>query len=159
MSTGFTGQDAKKPVNSYETDFYNWTQEVAVKIREHRLEEGDLPFVAEEIEDLGKRDRKKVYSSLMQLLAHLLKWQYQPEYRTQAGETSWTVSIVKQRLRISREFKYSPSLRRYAREDLEEAYTDALALAEAETGLKGRFPATCPYSLEQILDPAFFPGE
>ncbi len=151
-------QHANTPeVSNYETDFNDWIQETAEKIRQHRFHDLDIQALAEEIESLGRRERDTVNSALEQLIAHLLKWQYQLEYRQRAGDTSWKVSIAKQRKQILRKFKKSPSLRRYAKQDLADEYPQAVDLAELESGLVGVFPSECPYTLDQILDPTFFP--
>lgn len=77
----------------YDSDFFEWTQLSAELIRRGRLNEADLEHIAEEIEDMGKRDRREVRSRLIVLIAHLLTWQHQPERRSQ----SWRESIVEQR--------------------------------------------------------------
>ena len=61
----------------YDDDFYAWTQTQAAALRlipkasigEHI----DIEHVAEEIEDLGKRDLREVGSLLMRLVEHLIK--------------------------------------------------------------------------------------
>jgi hypothetical protein len=103
---------------------------------------------------LGVGAKKAVKSSLVIVLLHLLKHQFQPCRRSR----SWRASIVEPRQRLRDDFRTSPSLRGYAREVLEEAYGDARERARAETGLPERtLPPNSPYTLEQVLDPEFLP--
>ena len=67
------------------------------------------------------------------------------------------MSITNQRIGLGRAFTRSPSLRRYAREQLSALYSDAVKLAEVETGMTGAFPTECPYTIEQALDTDYYP--
>jgi hypothetical protein len=138
----------------YEADFFEWTQSTADLIRQGRLAEVDWEHVAEEIADMGLRDRREVRSRLIVLISHLLKWQYQPELRGK----SWRATIVEQRTQLELVVEDSPSLRSIAREDLSKLFPKSVDLVAEETGIDPRrFPAVCPFAPEQILDPGFFP--
>lgn len=63
---------------THETDFYTWTQEQAALLRAGRLAELDTTNLIEEIEDMGRGERRELEYRLSLLLAHLLKWLYQP---------------------------------------------------------------------------------
>jgi Domain of unknown function DUF29 len=90
------------------------------------------------------------------LLLHLLKWEYQPHIRS----GSWQGSIVEHRRRIRKALQSSPSLKSYLVEVLAESHTDAIEQAVAETGLPiGSFPIECLYTIDQVLDRAFLPGQ
>ncbi len=139
----------------YDTDFYEWCLETAALIRDQRFDEVDLEHVAEEIEDMGKRDKREVESRLAVLIMHLLKWQAQPEHR---GKPSWVSTINEQRHRLMRVVRDSPSLVRVLQGELPSVYPDAVRLAARETHLdRASFPKTCPYTAEQILRDDFFP--
>lgn len=145
---------AVSPGAGYDTDFFQWTQSTAEMIRQGRLAEVDLENVAEEIEDMGKRDRREVRSRLIVLLMHLLKWELQPELRT----PSWDSTIDEQRMQIQFIIQDSPSLRRLPSDELAATYKRAVKRAIAQTGLDdSRFPPSCPYTAEQILDSDFLP--
>jgi Domain of unknown function DUF29 len=73
----------------YELDFFEWTQRNAELLRQGCLESADIPHIAEELADMGERDRREVKSYLKHLMMHLLKWQFQPDRR----DGSWAVSI------------------------------------------------------------------
>ncbi len=140
----------------YDQDFVQWTTRNAELLRAGRWQEADLEHIAEEIEDMGKSRRRALESRLEVLLTHLLKWQAQPERR--AVSPSWRATIKTQRSRINRLLREAPSLRNALTEDLAEAYEDAVTWAAAETGLpEDSFPASCPFPLEQIMDPGFYP--
>jgi len=144
------------PAVSYDEDFFAWTQQTAELLEQRRFDEIDLEHAAEEIADMGKRDRREIRSRLTVLVAHLLKWQAQPELRDSA---SWRSTIVEQRREIELLLADSPSLRRVAREELSKIYADAARYASREAGLAvQQFPARCPYTFEQILDGDFLPG-
>jgi len=137
----------------YDQDFYEWTQQTAELLREGKLAELDLEHLAEEIGDMGNRDRRGVYNRLRVLLMHLIKWQIQPERRSR----SWSATILEQRQRLNWILKNSPSLRRYAGEQLEEIYHLSALAALKATGLIITLPEQCPFTLDQILDDDFLP--
>jgi hypothetical protein len=138
----------------YDEDFFEWTRRNAELLRAGRLEQADIEHIAEEIEDMGKRDLKEVNSRVQVLAGHLLKWRFQPAKRSQ----SWISTIVTQRVEIENDLKQSPSLKRKVGGALPDNYAKAVRLAMAQTGLpKGHFPAECPFTVEQILDPEFLP--
>jgi hypothetical protein len=142
------------PNAGYDADFFQWTQATAEMIRQGRLAEVDLEHVAEEIEAMGRRDRREVRSRLIVLIMHLLKWQLQAELRT----ASWRSMIDEQRTQIQFTIQDSPSLRRLPSDELAATYKRAVTRASAQTGLgANRFLSSCPYTAEQILDGHFFP--
>jgi hypothetical protein len=139
----------------YERDFYEWAVRNAELLRSGRLEEADIEHIAEEIEGMANRDRRELFSRLRVLLVHLLKFQFQPTKRS----PSWRRTIRTQRQEIDLVLRSAPSLTDYVRECLPEVYPKALADTADETGLpEATFPATCPYSLDQVLDERFLPG-
>jgi hypothetical protein len=143
-----------KAADLYETDFAQWALQNAELLRSKRFSEADLEHIAEEIEDLGKRQRDALYSRLMRLQEHLLKWRYQPERRG----ASWRRTIATQRIGIRRLLEQNPSLKPATAEMAVEAYADATRLAAAATSLSPAvFPADCPFTLDQLLDDEFLP--
>jgi hypothetical protein len=133
---------------AYDQDFYTWTQQMAAALRQHNWAALDVENLAEEIESLGKRDRRALKSRLEILILHLLKWQFQVSQRS----NSWRTTITEQRLRIQDLLSDSPSLGNYLCQILLEAYKNGRQLAADETGLAlDVFPDACPYSDEQLL--------
>lgn len=141
---------------AYDDDFFARTQEQARLLSDRELSDVDADNLAEEIESLGKSDRREIRNRLVVLLARLLKWQFQPSARS----TSWSGTIIEQRLQIDSVIADSPSLRPVVRETLDNAYRRALRLAAAEAELaEAAFPAECPYTAEQILNEDFLPED
>jgi hypothetical protein len=143
----------------YDRDFFEWTVRNAELLRSGCVEEADLEHLAEEIEDLGKRDTREVRSRLIVVLMHLLKWSAQPKKRyTESGSSSWLRTIKEQRQQLVAIFAQSPSLKRYAQKVLPNAHRDAVELASAETGIPiQQFPEQCPFRFDQILEDEFLP--
>ncbi len=140
----------------YEVDFYAWTQEQAALIQSGQWTGIDVQNLVEEIESLGKQHRREMHSRLAVLLAHLLKWEYQPNKRS----GSWLATIRVQRRDMLRLLKESPSLKSYLKDAVMSAYTDARDLTIGETGLsKVTFPEEYGYSWAQIVDTQFSPGK
>lgn len=140
---------------SFDEDFALWSSEQAALIRAGRFDRVDLENVAEEIESLGRRDKREIRSRLEVLLSHLLKWEKQPEKRCR----SWASSIRDQRGKIHRILRESPSLKSYPATVFAEEYPAAREKASDETTIfLHLFPETCPYTIEQILDTDFLPG-
>jgi hypothetical protein len=139
----------------YEKDFYAWLAQTIKLLREDRLQEIDRDILIDELESMGKRDKRELISHFVILLAHLLKWQFQPDARS-AG---WVGSIAEQRLQIADQLEDSPSLRNYVPESIEKAYPRAITLAARETGFApSSFPQSCPYSLRELADEDFYPA-
>lgn len=138
----------------YDRDFFAWANEQAALLREGKLEEADLECIAEEIESMGKTEKRELISRLTVLLLHLLKWRYQGGLRG----TGWRNSIRIQRREISAHLADNPSLRAVIPAAVEQAYGTAVIAAETETGLvEATFPRTCPWGFEQMMDADFWP--
>jgi hypothetical protein len=139
---------------SYERDFYGWLMRNARLMRDGNFSEIDAENIAEELESMGKSEKRDLISRLAILLAHLLKWQFQTTKRS----TSRKNTIAVQRIDIGVLLEDSPSLRHEVEEKIAVAYEKATLGAENETGIeKSRFPETCPFTLDQMLDKNFFP--
>ncbi len=142
-------------VIDYEQDFYSWALHHAQLLREGRFAELDIEHLAEELEDIGKNDRRALENRCIILIAHLLKWEYQPSHRG----SSWKRSIDEQRLRIDRLIRKNPSLKPYLSAAVADVYLDAVKLAAQETQIPAsQFPQECLYSIEQMQDEKFYPN-
>jgi hypothetical protein len=138
----------------YERDFYGWTQEQARLLREGRFAELDVTNVVEEIETLGRSERRELVSRLRIILLHLLKWQYQPARRG----PSWQHSIEIQRDDTRDHLAENPSLKPQLDDIVAAAYRKSRVEAEAETGLlRDTFPVECPWTVDQIMSDSFWP--
>jgi hypothetical protein len=144
----------KSQQSEYDKDFYAWSLHNAVLIREGKLSEVDLKNVAEEIESMGKADRRELIDRLAVLLAHLLKWKFQPSLRGR----SWEITIKEQREEVKDQLDESPSLKHELDDQFNRAYRKALNIVEKETGLnQNTLPKNCPFSLKESLEENFLP--
>ncbi|MGH7065761.1 MAG: DUF29 domain-containing protein [Stellaceae bacterium] len=138
----------------YEEDFYAWTVEQSQLLRSGEFSQLDVENIVEELESMGRSDRREIESRLTVLLAHLLKWQVQIGF----GSSSWSATIREQRDRIQDLLSESPSLRPVADSPRPALYARARRAAADETGLsEAAFPASCPFKSEQILAEDFLP--
>jgi hypothetical protein len=138
------------------TDFNLWIQRTSQLLRERRWDEVDVVHLIEELEDLGKSERRAIVSQLVRLLLHLLKWKYQPQRRSD----SWLDSITDARTQIQLAIQDSPSLKNYPAEQLETAYQRGRIQAAQQTGLDvSLFPVDCPFKLDLVLGDDWLPDE
>lgn len=136
----------------YDLDFYAWTVEQAKLLKDGKFNQLDILNLVEEIESLGKREKQELRNRLRILIAHLLKWEYQSDKRS----NSWKATIREQRRRIQQHLEENPSLKSYLSEVVIDAYQDGVDLAIQETNLPTQtFPTENPYNIDQILNPAF----
>jgi hypothetical protein len=139
----------------YDSDFYAWSREQADLLRAGKLAQADIEHIAEEIDSMGRTEKRELVSRLTVLLMHLLKWRFQAEKRG----ASWEATIEVQRNRLIDHLDDNPSLKPLLPQALAKAYRDARLEAAAETGLAiATFPEACPWSTEQALDGAFWPS-
>lgn len=133
--------------DTYEADFYAWTQSQAALLRSRQFDALDLDNLIEEIESMGRQERRELVSRLRVLIAHRLKWEFQPARRS----ASWQATIREQRLQIDRLLAQSPSLKAYLPEAFEAAYPLGRLLAVQETNLdEATFPDRPPFDLEAL---------
>ena len=141
-------------VTLHDQDFHAWTLQQATLLRQGRWAEADIEHVVEELECMGASERRELISRLAVLMAHLLKWQFQPELRS----NSWRNTIDVQRFDVKELLEDNPSLAASLNERMEKAYQKSVMLAVWETGLsKSIFPVACPFSAEQLLREEYGP--
>ena len=140
----------------YEEDFNLWLEETVNLLKTRQLSLIDYENLIEEIESMGKRDKKALESNIEQILMHLLKWQYQKNKRS----NSWRYSIIEHRNRLKKDFRDSPSLKPYFDDVLEDCYQTAREFASEQTGLDIKtFPIDIPFTKEQILSSNYLPED
>ena len=138
----------------YEQDFYAWSREQAALLRAGNAAEADLAHIAEEIESMGKTEKRELMSRLTVLLLHLAKWRFQPGLRGR----SWRLTIEVQRLDLADVLDDNPSLRPLLGPSLDHVWRRASLEAQRETDLDPSiFPKDCPWTPEQVLDDGFWP--
>jgi hypothetical protein len=139
---------------NYEKDFYSWTQEQANLLRNGQFNSLDIPNLIEEIETMGRSEKRELESRLTVLLLHLLKWKYQEARRGR----SWELSIIEQRLKFEETLEENPGLKSKLEEILTKAYKFAIIQASRETKIsRNVFPEICPWTLDEITNESFYP--
>ena len=140
--------------NPYEKDFYKWTQVQASLLKSGKFEKVDLYHIIEEIESLGRSDKRALKSYLIVLLQHLLKNTYTPDKK--GNSRSWDATILNARVGIQSLLKDSPSLKKEILNILKESYEIALELALVETNSiyteEKIFPKKCPWTIKEIMN-------
>ena len=138
----------KNAMSTYDTDFYQWTQQQAELLRQGALSALDVEHLIEEIETMGRSQRDATGSHLVIVMMHLLKWKYQPERRG----SSWHDSIVNGRIQIDDLLENNPSLKSQLKNLIDKAYPKAKRYASQQTKLPLiTFPEQCPFTAEQII--------
>lgn len=142
---------------SYDKDVVAWANEQAALLRAGQFSALDIEHLAEEIEDVGKSEQRELASRMAVLLAHLLKWQVQPERRG----ASWQTTLRIQRSAIERRLHKTPSLTPMLTDPdwIADMWGDACqqAATDMQIGV-AILPEACPWTMEQVLDQAFFPA-
>lgn len=138
----------------YEVDLVAWATEQATLLRQGKWSALDIEHIAEEIEDVGRSVRRELRSRMAVLLAHLLKWQWQPSHRGK----SWVRTIRNQREELADLLSSNPSLLPELRSEKwqRQVWENAVTIASKETGLD-EFPEHCPWTFQEVADCDFFP--
>lgn len=142
-------------MNLHEADFYTWTQQQAALLRAGNLGALDVANLIDEIEDMGRAEKRELSSRLAVLIAHLLKWHYQPSHRGR----SWRCTIKEQRIRLTQCLRDNSGLKATRHTAMIDAYEIAMYQAMRETKLdESVFPTTCSWTFEQVIDDEFWPN-
>ncbi|WP_414566455.1 MULTISPECIES: DUF29 domain-containing protein [unclassified Anabaena] len=139
----------------YDTDYQLWIDATLQQLHNKEFHQLDLVHLIEEIETMGKSDKRELQNRLIILLMHLLKWKYQSEKQSY----SWLSTIDEQRRQILLIFEDSPSLEKnYLATVFDKCYQLARKSASRETQLSiSTFPESCPFSHSEIFDIDFSP--
>ena len=141
---------------TYEQDFVGWLNTQAELLKTGKVNELDIKNLVEEIEAMGRGEKRELENRMIILVMHLLKWTFQPNYQSR----SWANTINEQRRRIGRVIKDSPSLKNSLNDTewFNDIWQSALYQAVSETGLDIKiFPEQPIWTTQQILVDDFFP--
>ncbi|MEM1168074.1 MAG: DUF29 domain-containing protein [Cyanobacteria bacterium P01_H01_bin.35] len=140
--------------NLYEQDFLLWLETTANLLKSGKFTEIDIPNLIEEIESIGRSEKRELKNRLIILLMHLLKWKYQPGKRTE----SWKNTIIEQRISLELLLEDSPSLKPLLPEIFDKSYQKSRLKAANETGIKiDVFPEQSPFTFAESLDFEYLP--
>lgn len=141
-------------MNTHDIDFYTWTQQQVTLLQHRQWGELDLDNLIDEIGSMGRSEKRELDSRLAVLLAHLLKWQYEP---ARQGK-SWRLTIKEQRIKIKKCLRDNPGLKLQVSDIMMDAYDEGLIIAMRETEMdESIFPTICPWSFERIIADDFWP--
>jgi len=147
----------KKTINLYETDYNLWVLETVKKLQNRDFTKLDLENLIEEVNDLSRRDKRKLENLLTRLIEHLLKLAYWDSER-ERNIGHWQGEIRGFRKQIKKELRSSPSLKNYCQEIFEECYQDAKEIVSDKSLISlDKFSKLPIAKLEQILDENWFP--
>ncbi len=138
----------------YEKDFILWIEKNVQAIKDGKFNLVDFENVIEELETLGRSEKRAVESLLKQILINLLIYEYWTEQKDYNGH-HWKGEIIAFRDDLKSYFK-SKTLENHGRSELENIYQSALERAINKTGLN-IFPDQCPYTFEQIINKNWLP--
>ncbi len=149
MAIAATSTDEKSlAVPLYDKDFYKWTSTQSKLLRKGKYSKLDIQNLIEEIESLGRSEKRTLMSYLEVLLMHMLKVEYQPKKHT----SSWDASIKEAGYKTQKALSENPSLKPKLKEIYKDAYFSARLKAVVETGLKeSTFPEECPWTLKDLF--------
>lgn len=135
-------------INLYDKDFFKWASTQSKLLRHGDYFKLDIQHLIEEIEALGRSEKRALESYLEVLLMHMLKEKYLPEAKTK----SWELSIRNSRLRVRKLLKENPSLKPKLSAMVSDAYESARLDAALETGLDEKiFPEECPWAAQELF--------
>ncbi|MCC5603645.1 DUF29 domain-containing protein [Nostoc favosum] len=141
----------------YDQDYYLWLRTTINQLRAGQFSAVDLDNLLEELETMGRSQKRAIESLLIKLLQHLLKLKCWDEER-ERNQGHWKGEIRTFRREIKKALKDSPSLKPYILEIFDECYQDARKEASDRSQLPiDTFPVALLGSLEQILDENWFP--
>lgn len=146
--------------NLYDKDFPAWAEETAQLLMERRFEEVDLEALVDEVQDLSRREKETVKSFLETIIEHLLKLAYAPAPILHNNLNGWTGTVRRTRRKLGEKLAESRLLSHYAAEKFDDAYAGGVYDTIGSTADFGPvdWPEACPWSIEQVLDPDFFPS-
>ena len=140
----------------YQEDFPLWAERQAALLRAKRFDELDLENLIEEVEDLSRRERDRVESHVESILEHLLQLERSNATTPRRG---WLVTVDRQRAQLGR--KLTTTLRHHLEGELPAVYAGLrrplARQLEKDHAPADALPAGCPYTLDQILDPDWYP--
>ncbi|NCS78932.1 MAG: DUF29 domain-containing protein [Microcystis aeruginosa K13-07] len=123
----------------YEIDDSLWLEETIELLKARRFDTLDLENLIEELEDLGSEKKFRVASFLQQIIRHALLLQFWTKER-EYNQSHWESELV----------NFQDQLNTY--------YQKAIRYVRKKTNNQVNFPNTCPYSLEELLDPNWLPS-
>jgi hypothetical protein len=138
----------------HDEDFYGWAINTAALLKQKKYHEVDMNSIIEELEEMSRSEKRELINRLAQLIFHLLKWQFQPDFRGR----SWRASIKEQRQQVEIILEQNHGLKSKLKDCIITAYKLSIPMIEKETPIDMKdFPTECPYTFDQLVNEEFFP--
>lgn len=133
----------------YDSDFNLWVEETVNQLKSGDFSRVDLENLIEEVESLGRRDKRELKSRLITLFEHLLKRQYVPLLHCYRG---WLLTIKRTQSELKELLKESPSLGNFLIAIYCECYQETVENMRIEYDVI--FPDLCPFSdnIDELLN-------
>ncbi len=138
----------------YETEYDQWLEEMVKRLKNRQLDELDYDNLIEELEALGRNERSAAKSLLLQIIIHLILYQYW-ESEKERNANHWAGEIIL--FRVQLEDRLTTNLQNYLAEEVPKIYQKARLIVQKKANLSS-LPEECPYSLEQLLAENWFPN-
>ena len=137
----------------YHYDLAAWAAHQAELLKAGRMQDLDVANLIEEMEAMSRKEHRELLRRMSILIAHLLKWMYQPTHRG----NSWRRTILDQRQEINDLIEDSPSLANHfdEMEWLQKAWQRGVQQAINETGIK-TLPQQAIWTINEIREKDFF---
>ncbi|TRU67332.1 MAG: DUF29 domain-containing protein [Microcystis viridis Mv_BB_P_19951000_S69] len=140
----------------YEIDDSLWLEATIELLKNKRFDTLDLENLIEELEDLGNEKKFRVASFLQQIIRHALLLQFWASER-EYNQGHWESELVNFQDQLNTYL--TASLRKYLEQEFDNIYQKAIRYVTKKTNNQVNFPNTCPYSLEELLDPNWLPSD
>ncbi|NCS41991.1 MAG: DUF29 domain-containing protein [Microcystis aeruginosa BS13-10] len=136
----------------YEEDYQQWLDKTVLLLKNRQVDSLDYEHLIEELEALGREQKNAVESLVIQIIQHLLFYQYWSSER-EDNERHWRGELIGFRTQL--ELRLTTNLRNHLSNRLDYLYGKAKKMAEVKTDLK--LPSASPYTLADILDEDWLP--
>jgi hypothetical protein len=137
----------------YDRDYNSWLAETTSLLCQGQLDKLDCEHLIEELEALGRNEKNAVESLVIQIIIHLLLYQYWQQERD-FNTRHWQTELFTFRTQL--ELRLTTNLKNYLSTRLNYLYSKAAKTAQLKSGLQ--LPNNNPYSLEPILDENWLPS-
>ncbi|WP_460193488.1 DUF29 domain-containing protein [Thermosynechococcus sp. FA-CM-4201] len=143
----------------YETDYYLWLNQTVAQLKAGDFANLDVENLIEEIESLGRSEKRALFSYLLRLCEHLLKLKYW-ETERQYCYRGWLLEISHFRLEIALILQDSPSLQPFAKAAFLDSYQKARKNILKAIGLSPELiPEVPDFTIEEALDEEWLPWQ
>ncbi|NJN72894.1 MAG: DUF29 domain-containing protein [Limnothrix sp. RL_2_0] len=136
----------------YEADYAQWLDEMIILLKQGDLSQLDQVHLLEELEALGRSERHAIASLTIQIMVHLLLYQYW-EVERGCNANHWQVEILTFRTQLN--LKLTKNLSNYLGQNLDSLYQKAHKIASLKAQIT--LPQQNLFTLAQVCDEDWLP--